>query len=531
LTARALHASPAGVTTNGSSGCAITDTARRSPAKPAMILGERVRTYGELDERIHRTARALVRAGVGEGDRVAVGLHNSFEWFELLNALGRLGAILVPVSYRGKGPEIAHMIADSGARLLVTENALAPEVDRALAELGWSDDRVWVIGSESPWRGSPLEAKLASELPEPIPNARPGGAYNVMIYTSGTTGRPKGILRDPLPPERASEQMKGLAAMWGFGETEVHLVCGPLYHTAPGAQGQMHLGLGATLVIQPRFDAEECLALIERHRITTVMMVPAMFFRILALPEEKRRRDLSSIKKILHAAAPCPIEVKRRILEVFPPGVVWEFYGASEGGGTWIGPEEWLRKPGSVGRAWPGARIFIVGDDGKELPPNEIGTIYLQSGGAGRFAYKGDADKTASAFRGDAFTVGDVGYLDEDGCLFICDRKHDMIISGGANIYPAEVEQVLYRHPAVVDAAVIGVPHDEMGEAVKAIVELRAGRAATAEDLIAFCRQELSHYKCPRTVDFVPELPREPQGKVKKHVLREPYWAGRATRV
>jgi len=506
--------------------------ARRAPDKPAMILGDDVRTYGELDARVNRLARALARAGVGAGDRVAVALHNSFEWFEALNALGRLGALLVPLSYRGKGPELAYMIADSGAKLLIADPRLAPEIDRALAALPLADDLVWVAGDDRPWRGASLEERIAAEEASPPDGALPGGGYNVMIYTSGTTGRPKGIERAPLPPDRVQLQMLGVARMWGFGEDDVHLVAGPVYHTAPGSQGQVHLMLGATIVIMPRFDAEACLRLVARHRITNAQMVPAMFFRILGLAEDVRSRyDLSSIRKILHAAAPCPVAVKQAIMQVFPPGTVWEFYGASEGGATRIGPEDWLRKPGSVGTPWPGLRVEIRDDDGRALPPGEIGTIWISLTPGASFSYRGAEEKTRTAIRGEFFSVGDMGYLDRDGFLFIADRKIDMIITGGANVYPAEVEEALHRHPAVLDVAVIGVPDDEMGESVKAIVELKPGAAATAEELIAFCRRDLAHYKCPRTVDLVAELPREPQGKVLKRVLREPYWAGRDKRV
>ena len=515
-----------------SAGQGIADTARRDPGKAAMIFGDAVRTYGELDRRVNQIAHALQRAGVAAGDRVAVALFNSFEWFEVLNALGRVGALLVPVSFRGKGPEIAYMLADSAAKLLIVDPRLAAEVDRALAERPLREDAVWVTGPAAPWRGVSFEERIAGEPGSPPPGAHPGGGYNVLIYTSGTTGRPKGILRAPLPPDKVALQMLGVAQMWGFSASDVHLVPGPVYHTAPGSQGQLHLTIGATIVIMPRFDAEEFLRLVERHRVTNAQMVPAMFFRILALPTEVQRRyHLGSLRKILHAAAPCPVAVKQRILAVFPPGTVWEFYGASEGGGTRIGPDEWLAKPGSVGRPWPGLAVKVLDDDGNPCPPNRVGTIYLMLSPGATFSYSGADEKTRAAFRDGFFTVGDMGYLDEDGCLFIADRKIDMIISGGANVYPAEVEQVLYRHPKVLDVAVIGVPDDEMGESVKAIVELRGGEQASAQELIEFCRRDLAHYKCPKSVDFVAELPREPQGKVLKRALRERYWAGRSTRV
>ena len=506
--------------------------AERWPDKPALVERDVVRTYAELDRRVNQLARALQRAGIGAGDRVAVALYNSIEWFEALNALGRIGAQLVPLSYRGKGPELAYLLSDSAARLLITDPGLAVEVDRALDETPLAADAVWVTGGGQPWRGVSYERRLGDEPPKVLDDGLPGGGYNVVIYTSGTTGRPKGILREALPPERMHLQMRGIAQMWGFGSEDVHLLTAPVYHTAGGSFGQLHLGLGATTVIMPRFDAEECLRLIERHRVTNSTMVPAMFFRILALPEEVRRRhDLSSVRKILHAAAPCPIAVKRQIIELFPPGAIWEFYGASEGGATRIGPDEWLAKPGSVGRPWPGLSVKVLDDSGEPCPPGQVGTIYISLSPGARFAYGGAEEKTRAAFRGDFFSVGDMGYLDEDGYLFVADRKIDMIISGGANIYPAEVEQVLYRHPKVLDVAVIGVPDDEMGESVKAIVELRPGESATAEELITFARRDLAHYKCPRTVELVAELPREPQGKVLKRLLRERYWAGRDKRV
>ena len=510
----------------------IAEAAARSPEKPALILQDRTLSYGALERRINQTARALRAAHVGRNDRVAVATFNSFEWFELMNALGRLEALLVPLPYRAKGPEMAHLIADSEAKLVVADPGLSREVDRALDELSLSDDALYALGDGRPWRGRSWEERLAEESSEPLADARPGGGYHVLIYTSGTTGRPKGILRAPIPPERAADGMNGVAQMWGLRESDVHLAAGPLYHTAPSSQAQVHLNLGATVALLPRFDAAMCLEWIERYRVTTSQMVPAMFFRILALPEDVRARaDLSSVRLLLHAAAPCPIDVKRRILDLFPEGSVWEFYGASEGGGTRISSEEWRERPGSVGRPWPGFEIRIRDEAGRDLPAGEVGTIYVSPPTGAGFSYKGDEEKTRAAIDGGAFTVGDMGSLDAEGYLYIADRKTDMIISGGANIYPAEVEQQLYRHPAVVDAAVFGIPDDEMGESVKAMVELRPDADVTSADLMAFCRRDLAHYKCPRTIDFVERLPRDPAGKVRKRTLREPYWSDRQTRV
>ena len=335
-----------------------------------------------------------------------------------------------------------------------------------------------------------------------------------------------------MDPEIGHLSMSGFAALWGFGPDDVHLVVGPLYHTAPGGYGAMHLHAGATVVVLERFDAADALATIARRRVTSSHMVPVNFVRILALPEEERRRhDLSSLRKVLHAAAPCPEDVKRRMLEILPPGSLWEYYGATEGPGTIISPEEWLRKPGSVGRAFPGVEIEILDEEGKQLPAGEVGLIYVSTIPGRGFRYHKAPEKTAAAYRGSSFTVGDMGYLDEDGYLFICDRKADMVISGGVNIYPREIEEVLYRHPEVIDAAVFGVPDPQWGESLRAVVELRPGARANEADLGEFCRAALADYKCPRSFELVAELPRDPNGKVLKRKLRDAHWRGQAKRV
>jgi len=350
-------------------------------------------------------------------------------------------------------------------------------------------------------------------------------------YTSGTTGRPKAVERPRRTPEALVASIVGLARFWGVASPDdVHLACGPLYHTAPLAYSNHALLLGQTVVLVDRFDPMECLRLIERERVTWTHMVPINFVRILGLPDDVRRRpDLSSLRRVIHAAAPCPVEVKRRIMEVFPRGTVWEYYGMTEGFATAISPEEWLRKPGSVGRAAFGNGISIVGRDGRELPAGQPGVVYVSPAGGARFAYGGDPSKTAEAWRGDRFTVGDMGYLDEDGYLFLTDRAQDLIITGGANVYPAEVEAVLYTHPAVADVAVIGVPDDEWGESVHAVVEARA--PVSTQELVAYCRHRLAHYKCPRGVAFVAALPRDDNGKIRKRELRDRYWAGRDRRI
>ncbi|MBX3027197.1 AMP-binding protein [bacterium] len=494
--------------------------ARARPQAVALIAGDERRTYGELAGRVNRLARALRAAGVGVGDAVGAALPNGCEWFELLNAVGLLGAQLVPIGYRLKGPEIAYMLADSGAKVLLAAAALAPEVDRAAAEIDWPDAHRWVVGAAE--RGRPYEAVLAAQDEAPLADAFVGGGFNTMIYTSGTTGRPKGIER-AADPATAHLALFGMARMWGLGPGDVTLVAGPCYHTGPASYAQVHLLIGGTVVIMPHFDAAAALELIACHRVTNAFMVPTHFSRILQLAAaERARHDLSSVRLIMHSAAPCPAAVKRGILEVFPPGTVTEFYGASEGGFTRITAEEWLRKPGSVGTPWPGHEIHILDDAGRPLPRGEVGLIYVRAPGM-QFRYRGAAEQTRAAFRDGMFTAGDLGWLDDDGYLFIADRRTDLVISGGANVYPAEVEGVLAAHPAVADVAVIGVPDPDLGKSVLAVVELRSGATATAEDLIAFCRRDLSHYKCPRRVELVASLPREPQGKVRKRELIERY--------
>jgi long-chain acyl-CoA synthetase len=496
--------------------------ARAAAHKPALVMGDRVQTYAALNARVNRLARALRRADVGVGDAVAAVLHNGFEWFELLNAVGKIGAQLVPVGYRLKGPEIAYMVRDSGAKVIVGAPDLCEEIDRALGDLGWDEGKcaqaLWVVGDAPPWHGSAYKLRLAAEDDAEPEGGFVGGGFAVIVYTSGTTGRPKGIER-AVDPVSAHLTLAGIAGLWGISASDVHLVTGPLYHTAPSSYGQVHLLVGATVVLMPHFDAAEALRLIEREHVTTTFMVPTHFSRILQLDERQRREhDLSSLRLVLHSAAPCPVHVKRGIIDVFPHGTITEFYGASESGFTKITAEEWLQKPGSVGTPWPGHEIKILDEHGRQCAAGEVGLIYVR-GPALTFQYRGADEKNRSAFRDGFFTAGDLGWLDADGYLFIADRRTDLIISGGANIYPAEVESVLMAHPQIADVAVIGVPDPEMGKSVLAVVELRPGETATADDIIAFARRDLAHYKCPRRVEFVEHLPREPQGKVKKGEL------------
>jgi long-chain acyl-CoA synthetase len=496
--------------------------ARRAPFRTALIFGDRRWTYGELDRWVNRTAHALAARGVGPGGRVAILLPNRPEFFAVTHAAAQLGALAVPINARWRRDEIAHILGDAKPAVLVFGAEYADEALAARAQA--NHPPVSSCLSVDAVDGIDAFADAVGAAPDAAPpRSTSETGFNVLVYTSGTTGRPKGVMHPTFDPKIGFEAQKRLVEMWGFGPDDVHLVVGPIYHTMPNAYAAQHLFVGATVVLMPKFDATECLRLIAAERVTTSSMVPAHFIRILEVADDVRARyDLSSLRKVLHAAAPCPPEVKRRIMRVFPPNTVWEFYGATEGPGTIISPAEWLERPGSVGRPWPGITVSVMDDDGNEVPAGTIGTIYLSTPGGRKFSYHNDAEKTASAFRGDRFTVGDLGWLDDAGYLFIADRRTDMVISGGVNVYPAEIEAALIAHPDVVDAAVFGIPDERWGQSLHAVGEART--SMTADAIQAWCREKLADYKCPRTVEFTAELPRDPNGKVLKRQLRAPHW-------
>ncbi len=501
------------------------------PEHTALVCGARRFTYAEFHRLVNRVAHALRARGLGPGGRVALLLGNGPEFLAVTHAAATLGALAVPINYRWRRDEIAYLLADAAPAVLVVDAAHAAEAAAARDQAGVPARASCLVvggGSDLP----SFEDAVAAAPDDVPPAATQESGFNVLVYTSGTTGRPKGVMHPTFDPKLGFEAQKRLVGMWGFTADDVHLVVGPMYHTMPNAYAAQHLFVGATVVVMPRFDAEECLRLIATERVTTTSMVPAHFIRILELPDAVRARyDLSSLRKVLHAAAPCPPDVKRRIMNVFPTDSVWEFYGATEGPGTIIPPAEWLRKPGSVGRPWPGVTVKIRDDEGRELGPDQIGTIWLSPLGGRAFSYHNAPEKTAAAFSDGYFTVGDMGYLDADGYLFIADRRTDMVITGGVNVYPAEIEAALVSHADVVDAAVFGIPDDRWGESLLAVVEARRGATPSADALVAWCKERLADYKAPRRIEFTPELPRDPNGKVLKRQLREPYWAGRARRV
>ncbi len=491
--------------------------ARLRPDQIALRLGDDSRTYAELDDRARRVSHALHAVGVRRGDRVAIMVPNSIEFFEAAHGAGRLGAVAVPVNMHFKADEAGWIVADSGAKAVVVAAPLQPALD------GVPDVARLVVGDG-------YEEALASapggEV-DPVDVIGDGWPTS-MAYTSGTTGRPKGVAIGEDDFRRRADGVAAGGQRWGLGPDDVHLAVGPLYHSGPAYWAQMHLALGATVVVMARWDAEEALALIERHRVTSTHMVPANFQRILALPAATRDRyDLSSLKLILHAAAPCPVPLKRAFMDFVGPEKVWEYYGASEGGGTVISPQEWLEHPGSVGKPFPGNEFAILDDEGNVLPAGEVGTVWVNPA-ASSFEYHNDAAKTAASHRERFFTVGDAGYLDEDGYLYLTDRKSDMVITGGVNVYPREIEECLLGHDEIVDCAVLGIPDDEWGEVIYALVQPTAGSTLDEDGVIAYVRDHMADYKRPRIVELVAELPRDPNGKVRKPKLREAYLARRA---
>jgi long-chain acyl-CoA synthetase len=490
--------------------------------------GREVRA-GELLASANRLVHGLRALGLQTGDSVAMLLPNSREVFELYLAVLQAGFYLVPINWHLVGPEIAYILQDCEAKAFVAHARFADVARAAADEIGFPAAGRVAVGGDIP--GFRPYAELQAGQPTSTPPERTTGA--VMNYTSGTTGRPKGVRR-PLPgvpPETMATSFGGMLFLFRLQpfDDNVHICGSPLYHTAVlvFAGGAIHIG--HTVVVMDKWTPEDMLALIDHRRVTNTHMVPTQFVRLLALPPEvKARYDVSSLRHMVHAAAPCPPEVKRAMLGWWGP-VIDEYYAASEGGGTLVTAEEWLQKPGTVGKPWPISEIAIFDDDGNRIEePNVIGTVYMSMGTAS-FEYHKDQEKTKKNRIGSFFTVGDVGLIDEDGFLFLRDRKIDMIISGGANIYPAEIENVLLSHPKVGDAAVFGIPHEDWGEEVKAVIEPAEGIEANDElaaEILAFCGDKLAKFKTPKTVDFTNEMPRDPNGKLYKRKLRDPYWEG-----
>ncbi len=494
--------------------------------QPAVVMGEsgEIITYRELDRRSKQVARVLREAGLRPGDHLAVLLENHPRYFEIVWGAQRAGLYTTPINWHLKPEEVGYIVEDCEATALVSSSALAG----IASGLGRHLDRVGLrlmLDGTAPGFAA-YEDALARHAPEPLEDETEGA---IMFYSSGTTGRPKGI-KPPLSGAPFGAASGGLTLLfqfkYGVSADSIYLCPAPLYHAAPMGWSTAVQRLGGTVILMERFDPAKALALIERHRVTHAQFVPTHFVRMLKLPEAERRRfDVSSLQKAIHAAAPCPIDVKREMIGWFG-NVVEEYYAGSEGNGFCaISAEEWLAHPGSVGKPLLG-KLHILDEQGDERPPGEAGQIWFESDV--RFEYHNDPKKTAEAFNPKGWSsLGDIGYLDAEGFLYLTDRASHMIISGGVNIYPQEVENELVMHPSVADVAVIGVPHPEMGEQVKAVIVPAEGASpgpALEAELIAFTRARIAHYKCPTSVDFVETLPRLPTGKLRKAELRKRYW-------
>ena len=506
--------------------------ARQTPDRPACVMAGSGQTfsYRQLDEASNRLAHFFRSVGVGIGDRIALMLENHPRYFEICWAAQRAGIVYTAMSSRLTAGEAAYIVNDCGAKVFISSKALARQAEELRSQMPRVHTRLMLDDVIDGYQS--YEQAVAGRPVTPVADESAGGD---MLYSSGTTGRPKGVF---VPPESTdiayvSSLLKVCMGPWGMGVDTVYLSPGPLYHAAPLRFAMSVMRLGGTVVVMEHFDAEAFLAHVQRHRITHTQLVPTMFVRMLKLPQAQRLgHDLSSLRVAIHAAAPCPVPVKRQMIDWWGP-IIWEYYAGTEGMGmTLVNSPDWLAHEGTVGRAVVGV-LHICDDDGRELPVGQTGGVYFSDGKV--FEYHNDPQKTAQSRNALGWTtLGDIGHMDDEGYLYLTDRKAHMIISGGVNIYPQEAENLLVTHPRVFDVAVFGVPNEEFGEEVKAVVQPRDMAEAgpsLEQELIAFCREHLSPIKCPRSVDFLAELPRHPTGKLYKRLLRDTYWAGHASKL
>lgn len=495
----------------------------KTPDKPAYIMAktEEIVTYGQLEEKVNRCSQFFRAMGLRPKDHIAIVMENNIEYLEVVCAACVAGFIYTTISSHLTAAEVEYIVNDCDAKVLVTSVKMREIASQILDRTPKVQVRLAVGGGLEGYL--PYHETVAAYPSTPIPEGIEGAD---MLYSSGTTGRPKGVMRTF--PDTLFGQMPSMAMinMYKIGPDTVYLSPAPLYHAAPLRWCVWTMRMGGTAVVMDHFDPEWALSLIEKYRITTSQWVPTMFIRMLKLPEEARTKyDVSSLNVAVHAAAPCPIPIKEQMIDWWGP-VIYEYYAGTEGNTMLaINSQEWLAHKGSVGRCYVG-KVHIMDDKENELPSGEPGGIYIENGFP--FAYHNDPEKTRNVQTAKGWTtMGDIGYLDGDGYLYLTDRKADMIISGGVNIYPQEAENLLVTHPKVADAAVFGIPNPDFGEEVKAVVQpadMAEAGPALAQDLMAFCQDHLSKIKCPRSIDFEKELPRTPTGKLFKRILKEKYW-------
>ncbi|MCA9643662.1 MAG: acyl-CoA synthetase [Myxococcales bacterium] len=485
-------------------------------------------SFGEAWDRTNQLVHGLRAQGLTNGDTLAVAAPNSHQVIETFMAAAQAGWRLTPVNWHLTASEIAYILKDSESKVFIASSRFGEAAKKAAAEAGLPADKCFYIGD--PIEGFRNFDELWHGQPTTVPEDRSAGGP--MTYTSGTTGHPKGVRRPvgQAAPELVATQQALFLSLFGMfpGSVGVHLVVAPLYHTAVLNFATNHLHLGHSVVLMDKWAPEDTLRVIQEHKVTNSHMVPTMFTRMLKLPEDvKARYDVSSLSHVIHSAAPCPIDIKQKMLDWWGD-CIFEYYAASEGGGTLATPQDWRKKPGTVGAPWPISQIRVLNDEQQPLAPGEIGTVWIRMGDH-KFEYHKDKAKTDKSWHEGFFTVGDAGYLDEDGYLFLCDRKADMIISGGVNIYPAEIEAVFVTHPKVQDVAIFGIPNEDWGEEVMAVIQPTPGNSAGAElesELREFAQDRVAKYKMPRRIEFIAEMPRDPNGKLYKRKLRDPHWEG-----
>lgn len=496
-----------------------------------VVIDEHIAPRGRIVENGSRAAAGFQQLGLQEGDSIALLMKNDFVFFEVSHAAGLLGLYTVPLNWHNKADELAYVIENSAAKAIVVHVDLIDGIRDVLPK-----DIAVFVTLPLDGEGDSMVNGVLGRFPQARvwkdwiagfekydqPARPPRGS---MIYTSGTTGRPKAVRLEPMSPEMATRFRANQLKMYGIGAGSRALILGPLYHVSPLNAGKMGVADADITVFMSRFDAEKALEIIDRHKITHIAMVPTMFVRLLKLPREIREKyDVSSLRGVLHTGGPCSPEIKSQMIEWWGP-VINEIYGATEvGAGTFASSADWLNHPGTVGSPI-NAQVEILDEDSQPVPQGEVGEIYLKSSCYPEFTYFGNPQARAEVERRGMITIGDMGYFDSDGFLFLCDRKRDMVISGGVNIYPIEIENVLITHKAIADCAVFGIPDEEMGEIVIAAVQLAQGESATEDELKEFLRSKISNYKVPRRIEMHEKLPREDTGKIFKRKLRDPYWA------